>query len=283
MKILVLGSTGVLGRHTIPRLIEHGYQVRALIRSQNQENLFHNQNIETVIGDILHKESLEKAIQGCEVAIHIATAIPKTGSQDWSLNDRIRREGTKNLLEVSVKNGIKKYIQQSIIFLYGDNGQNIVNESAPLKPASFIQSAFEMEELVRASNLDWCILRGGSFYGPGTNREDMWRESAKQGNLVIPKDGRELISLIHVADMAQAILCAIQSAPIKSIYNIVDDKPVSYKTLYNHIANQINMNAPQSGGTQNTFSLGCDNSKAKKELGWNPFYSSYLSGLGNYI
>lgn len=279
MKILVVGSTGVLGRYTIPKLIEHGYQVNALIRNENQKHLFQEHGVETALGDILDKESLETAIQSCEVVIHIATAIPKLGSQDWSLNDRIRREGTKNLLEVSVKNGIKKYIQQSITFLYGENEQNIVDESAPLKPASFIQSAFDMEELVRASGLNWCILRGGSFYGGGTNREEIWRESAKQGKLMIPKDGNDLISLIHVADMAQAVVCAIENAAPHSIYNIVDDEPVRYKTLFNHIANQLNVPAPQMGGVQNLFSLGCDNSKAKKELKWNPFYSNYRLGL----
>lgn len=279
MKILVVGSTGVLGRHTIPRLIEHGHQVRALIRNKNQKRLFQEQNIETAIGDIFDKDSLEKAIQGCEVALHIATAIPKSGSQDWSLNDRIRREGTKNLLKVSTKYGIKKYIQQSITLLYGENGQTIVDESTPLKPAPFIQSAFDMEELVRASTLDWCILRGGSFYGPGTGLEDGWRKLAKEGKLLLPGDGTDLISLIHVADMAQAIVSAIQNAPSQSIYNIVDDKPIHYKTVYNHIANQLSVSAPQTGGYQFLFSLGCDNSKAKKELDWHPFYSSFLSGL----
>jgi nucleoside-diphosphate-sugar epimerase len=279
MKILVVGSTGVLGRHTIPRLIEHGHEVKALIRNENQAHLFREQNIETAIGNILDKESLEKAIQGCEVAIHIATAIPKSGSQDWSMNDRIRREGTKNLLEVSAKYGIKKYIQQSIALLYGENEQNIVDESTPLKPANFIQSAFDMEELVRASSLNWCILRGGSFYGHGTGLEDGWRELAKEGKLLLPADGTDLISLIHVTDMAQAIICAIQNAPQQSIYNIVDDTPISYKTVYNYIANQLNVATPKTGGYQFLFSLGCDNSKAKRELKWNPFYSSFLSGL----
>lgn len=279
MKILVVGSTGVLGRHTIPRLVENGHQVKALVRSGNQKHFFQEQGIETAVGDILDKDSLDKAIQGCEAAIHIATAIPKSGSQDWDLNDRIRREGTKNLLEVSEKYKIKKYIQQSITLLYGEHGQEIVNETTPLNPARFIQSAFDMEEMVRASNLNWCILRGGSFYGIGTNREDEWRKSAKQGKLIIPKDGNDLISLIHVADMAQAIVCAIQNAPSQSIYNIVDDEPVSYKVLFNYITSQLNLPAPQMGGVQYLFSLGCDNSKAKRELQWKPFYASYVSGL----
>ncbi len=279
MKILVVGSTGVLGRHTIPRLVENGHQVKALVRSENQKLFFQEQGIETAVGNIFDKDSLESAIQGCEVAIHIATAIPKSGSQDWSLNDRIRREGTKNLLEVSVKHKIKKYIQQSITLLYGGHGQKIVNETTPLNPARFIQSAFDMEEMVRASNLNWCILRGGSFYGLGTNREDEWRAFAKQGKLIIPKDGSDLISLIHVADMAQAIVCAIQNAAPQSVYNIVDDEPVSYKVLFNYIASQLNLTAPQMEGAQHLFSLGCDNSKAKKELEWKPFYASYLSGL----
>lgn len=279
MKILVVGTTGILGRHVIPRLIERGHAVRAVIRQQTHERPLREIGADPVSGDILDKASLLNAAQGCDAAIHIATSIPKSGNTDWSLNDQIRREGTRNLLEAAEETGIGKYIQQSITFLYGGNGQTIVDESAPLKPNKIVQSAAEMEELVRASKLDWCILRGGSFYGAGTGREDAWRESARRGRLLFPGDGSDLISLIHVVDMARAVVTAVESDPPMSVYNIVDNTPARYDEIFNYISAQLNAPAPQPGGSNFFPSLGCSNAKARQELGWQPMYPSYRSGL----
>ena len=259
--------------------MERGHHVRAVIRNQTQERALRDIRVEPILGDIFDQSSLQKASHGCDAVIHIATAIPKSGSQDWSVNDQIRREGTHSLLEVAVENGIKRYIQQSITLLYGENGQTIVDESAAIHSTSITQSAADMEQLVCASTLDWCILRGGLFYGPGTGQEERWRESARQGKLVYPDDGNDLISLIHIADMARAVVHAVENAPPKSAYNIVDDQPVNYKQLFNYVAAQLNAPVPQAGGIKFLPSLGCSNAKAKRELSWQPSYPSCLSGL----
>jgi len=279
MKVLVVGATGVLGRNVVPRLLERGHDVRTVIRRPERAHFSQLLGAEPVAGDIFDLESLSSAARGCDVALHLATAIPKSPEQDWSVNDRIRREGTQNVLAASARTGLKRYIQQSIAFLYGDCGRIIVDESAPLQPAPIIQSAADMEEMVRASSLEWCILRGGSFYGKGTGQEERWREDARQGRLMLPGDGSDLISLVHVVDMARAVVMAAESASPGSIHNVVDDEPVSYKSLYTYIAAQIDAPAPQPGGRKAPRSLGCSNAKIKRDLSWQPVYPSYRSGL----
>lgn len=132
MKTLIVGATGILGRNVIPRLLERGHEVRALVRGQEQAQFLRQMGVETVIGDIFDRASLDAASRRCDAVLHLATAIPKDGNQDWSLNDRVRREGTRNLLDAILKNGVRRYIQQSIALVYGDKGQQIVDESAPL-------------------------------------------------------------------------------------------------------------------------------------------------------
>ncbi|MCH8035117.1 MAG: NAD(P)H-binding protein [Bacteroidetes bacterium] len=114
MKVLVIGSTGVLGRNVVPRLVENGHEVRALVRRQEQAETYQRMGIETTRGDILEPESLMMAAKGCDAALHLATAFAK---MDWNMTDRIRREGTKNLLQACTENHVTKYIQQSIIYL----------------------------------------------------------------------------------------------------------------------------------------------------------------------
>ena len=279
MKILVVGSTGVLGRNVIPRLIERGHAVRAIVRRAEQARFLEQMGVETCIGDIFDRTSLEDAARGMELALHLATAIPKSGSQDWSLNDRVRREGTRNLLAAAAKSGVKRFILQSITLLYGEKGQEVVGESAPLQVTAISESSADMEAMVRTSDLEWNILRGGIFYGAGTGREEEWWQSARQGRLKLPGDGSDLISLVHVVDMARAVIAATERAPAGSIYNIVDDEPARYQDLFRYVAAQVGEKRPETGGPKFLPSLGVRNVKAQLELAWRPAYPNYQSGL----
>jgi nucleoside-diphosphate-sugar epimerase len=279
MQITVFGATGVLGRHVVPRLCERGHLVRAVVRRQEQAAKLQRLGVEATLGDILDAASLTATVTGSEAVLHLATAIPKPGgTQDWSLNDRIRREGTRHLLAVCRQAGVRRYVQQSITFLYGDQGTVLADETCPLRPTSFLQSAVDMEALVHATAFDWCILRGGFFYGPDT-MEESWQAAARTGTLQFPGDGGSLISLIHVVDMARAVVLATELAAARSVYNVVDDLPITYAELYQYVTAQVGGPPPLSGGPMFLPPLGCRNDRLKAELGWLPMYPTYRSGL----
>lgn len=279
MRVFVVGATGVLGRYVLPRLVERGHGVVAVARHAADVARLRRLGIDARSGDILDAESLREPLAGCDIALHLATAIPAPGPRmDWSRNDRIRREGTRNVLAAAQQNGVRRYLQQSITFLYGDSGDQLVTEERPLAPYPRISSAYEMEEMVRASSVEWVILRGGSFYGPGTGREDAWRRAANEGTLVLPGDGAALLSLIRVEDMARAVVLAAETAPAGALYNVVDDTPVSYTELYCYVAAQMMAPEPAAGGPP-VDSLGCSNAAIRRALGWEPAWSSYRSGL----
>jgi nucleoside-diphosphate-sugar epimerase len=280
MKILILGSTGVLGRNVLPRLRERGHQVRAVVRRIEQVQPLERMGVEATLGDILRPDSLAKASAGCEAVLHLATAIPRPGHpQDWNLNDRIRREGTQNLLAACLENGVSRYVQQSITLLYGDCGDKLVDESHPLHPAAFVQSAMDMEATVHESSIGWCILRGGVLYGPGTWREEGWRQDARLGSLHWFEQGNAYLSLIHVVDLARAVVQAVESARPHTIYNVVDDRPVTSRDLYQYIAASVKALDPTGGGVAELPSLRCSNSKLHSELGWEATYPTFQSGL----
>ena len=279
MRMFVVGATGVLGRHTLPRLVERGHSVAVVARRPEDVARLRRLGFDAHRGDILDAESLREPLRGCEVALHLATAIPThRPGVGWDLNDRIRREGTRNLLAAAQQQGVRRYVQQSITLLYGDGGDQLISEDHPLAPYPRIASAFEMEEAARASSLEWVMLRGGSFYGPGTGREDAWYREAEAGTLTVPGDGSALLSLIRVEDMARAVVLAAEAAPAGAIYNVVDDVPVSYRELYNFVAARKMLPEPPAGGPPVT-SLGCSNTAIQRALGWEPAWPSYRSGL----
>jgi nucleoside-diphosphate-sugar epimerase len=279
MKILVVGATGVLGKHTTPRLRERGHHVRVVVRKPEQAVKLQRLGVEAVLGDILDAASLHSAVTGCEVVLHLATAIPKPGGpQDWAPNDRIRREGTRNLLAACQEAGVRRYLQQSTAFLYEGHFPQLADETTALQPNPFLQSTLDMEALVQASPLDWCILRGGFFYGPDTYGE-AWREAARQGALQLPGDGGGRLSLVHVVDMGRATVLAAESAPARSVFNVVDDQPVTYRELFAYLAAQVGGPSPTPGGPTFLPSFACRNDRIKAALKWFPAYPTYRSGL----
>jgi nucleoside-diphosphate-sugar epimerase len=162
--------------------------------------------------------------------------------------------------------------------IYQDQGTRIATEETPVEAANErFRVVLEMEQMVRGSALDWCILRGGAFYGPGTGREEEWRTGMRDGTLRMPGDGSALVSLIRVADMAGGTVAAVERAPARSTYNVVDDEPVTYRELFHWLAAQMGRPAPPAGGPP-LASTGCSNAKLR-DLGWLPGYATYRSGL----
>ena len=279
MRVAVVGATGVLGRQVVPLLLERGHTVSALARSESQAASFRRTEVRPVLGDIFRQESLEEVTKNSDVVLHLATAIPREGSAaTWHDNDRIRRLGTKNLLLAAHTNQSSRYIQQSITLLYGQSDEPL-NEDAELNPAPFIQSALDMENLVKGSKLDWCILRGGVFYGPGTGTEEGWRRAARTSSLRYPGDGSGFISLVHVFDMARAVVRAAEQAAPHNIFNVVDSHPVTYRELFGYIAAQEGASAPEPGAPQTLPSLACSSNRIRSELGWSPVFSTFRTGL----
>ena len=279
MVVFVIGATGLLGRNVIPRLLERGHQVRAVVRRPEQAERLLRLGVHAPVGDILDAASLNDSLVGCDVALHLATAIPRSQRpEDWTRNDQIRRDGTRNLLAAASRANVPRYVQQSITFLYGDQGQRLADETTPLQPAGRVQSAADMEEMVRVTALEWCILRGGALYGPHTGAEQCWREGIRSGSLRLPGQGTGLVSLIHEVDFAQALVLAAECAPPQSVYNVVDDQPVTYHELFGHVAALIDTETPGTGGPE-VRSLGCSNARLRSELAWTPTYPTYRSGI----
>jgi len=274
MKVLVIGATGVAGRKVIPRLMQSGFEVTAMVRSEKDIERFENIASNVIIGDILAKHSLDMALKNCDVVINLATAIP-----NWDQTDKIRNTGTKNLVEMAQRHKVK-IIQQSIIFLYGDQADKIVDENTLIQPFPMIQSAANMEEIIMNAEVDYLILRGGTFYGTGTNMEDNLFELAKDKNLKVSNNKHSFNSLINVHDFAQACVDAVSSNVNKEIYNVVDDYNVSDQELYSYINKLFNNEETQSGGERFLPSLKCSNVKIKKDLGWEPSFKSYKSVIG---
>jgi len=104
MKVFITGATGVLGRRVVKYLISKSISVIALSRSSQNAELLKNLGAESKQADLFNANEMAEATKGCDAILHLATHIPQKTmpkSKDWELNDRIRIDGTKHLVEVT--------------------------------------------------------------------------------------------------------------------------------------------------------------------------------------
>jgi nucleoside-diphosphate-sugar epimerase len=175
-------------------------------------------------------------------------------------------------------------MQQSIAMV-GGAGEALVEAPLSVAPEAddtigrAYRAVLEMEASVKASGLDWLILRGGFFYGPGTGTEDGWFAQAAAGKLRLPGQGAEYLSLIHIADMAAATVAAVARWPSRQVLSVTDDGPARWRDVLGHVAVLAGVPAPEAGGSLRFPSFRVSNRAARDVLGWAPFYPDYRAGL----
>lgn len=285
--VAVLGASGVYGRHLVPRLIRAGCRVRALVRSPMSARASAACGAEIHKADIFYERSLRAALDGCDVVINLATALPSPAriGGDFDLNDRVRREGVPILLRACLEAGVPRIIQQSIAMIHSGRGREWVDENVmPAFPVDTIagraiSAARDMEATITASSLDWLILRGGLFYGPGTGFDDEWFSRAATGKLRLPGRGDDYVSLVHIADMADATVAALKRGPSCQALIIADDEPSRWRDIFDYVSAAAGAPPPQAGGPVSFPSFRVSNRRARDVLGWAPRYPSFVVGL----
>ncbi len=302
MKVFIAGATGVLGRRVVRRLVAGGHAVAGLSRSQLNADWLAQNGAEPKSGDLFNAAQVAELAAGCEAVLHLATAIPtqtRTRRADWALNDRIRTEGTRALVAAAVSNRCQVYVQQSVTFLYGDHGDEWVDERTPVhaEPGSIVHSALEMEQIVARAAQDQglpaAVLRCGMFYCHDSVQTRAILDLARRGQFPIIGSGDNYWSQIQVDDAAGAVVSAVENhaRAVGHTYNVVDDEPARYRDVAAFIAQTAGARPPlrlpavvarlfvgaAMVGTLTT-SLRVRNQRLHDELGWQPEYPTFREG-----
>ena len=182
MRVFVAGATGVIGRRLLPRLLEAGHDVTAMTRRDDRAAALREAGAVPAVADVFDAEAVRTAVERAapEVLVHELTDLPtalnpRKMEEQLAGNDRIRTEGTRNLVEAAVAAGTPRVVAQSIAFAYPPTGDALKREEDPLwddAPWPWSRSVAALRELERdvtnTDGIDGLVLRYGFFYGPGT-------------------------------------------------------------------------------------------------------------------
>lgn len=305
MRIFIAGATGVLGRRVVPRFVRAGHEVVGLARRPGNATALEAAGAVARPGDLFDAKAVLEATRGCDVILHLATAIPtkaRTTRADWLANDCIRREGTAHLVAAARAHRVSRYVQESVAFLYGDRAGAWVDESTEIeRPApGILESAFDMERVVeeaRAAGLPAVTLRFGSFYAHDSSQTLHMLEQLAKRRYPIVRDGAAFLNPVHVDDAASAVVAATLAEKVPSpLYNVCDDTPVRMRDLFTRLAEMVGGKIPlrvpafvarlgAGSSVVNTVlaSARCKNERMGRELDWRPRYPSYEQGYASVL
>lgn len=259
MRLAVVGASGVAGRAFVAAASAAGHALM------------------TRRVDLFDTDALGRAIAGCEALVNLATAIPRRGgANDWTSNDRIRREGTSSVIAACQRSGVGVMVQQSVAMLHAAGDDRPQHEGDPLVGDGVLQSALDMERIVCAAPIDVRVVRGGLFYGPGTGRENGWADEAAAAAFQAPGDGLAWMSPLHVGDFARAVLTVLEAGSPRAVCIACDDVPLRWLDLYAAAAQRAGARVT-TGAPQRLRSFRVSNATLRS-LGWRPAHAALEQG-----
>jgi len=200
MHILVIGATGGTGREIVKQALERGHDVAALARKPAKLDLKHDR-LRVVQGDVMDPSTLDAAVKDCDVVVCAL------GHKRWLGPSKILSQGTRNLIAAMERRGVKRLVVESALGV-GDSvgrlGVYYTLFTIPLILPFYWFDKERQERVVRASNLEWIIVR------PAQLTNGRKRGTYKHG----PRVGNYLWSLsISRADVADFMLNQLGDTP----------------------------------------------------------------------
>lgn len=171
-KVLLTGGTGMLGNNLARELVADGRAVRALVRSPERARPLLPAACEVIAGDVLDHDSLRRAVEGCSVVYH-AAGLPEQWLRDERAFQRVNVDGTRNLVEASMAEGVKRFVYASTIDVFawrkGEPFDESVIDPQP-KGTAYERSKQDADRLVAAAlqrGLPAVFLHPSAIFGPG--------------------------------------------------------------------------------------------------------------------
>ncbi len=305
MRVFVAGASGAIGRPLVRRLLAAGHEVTGMTRREERAAEIRAAGAAAVVCDVFDADRLTAALTTAAptAVVHLLTSLPPRydpKSDYLAPTNRIRIEGTRNLIAAAQAAGARRIVAESIAFAYRPQGDWVKDEEAPLfddAPGGFgaaFKAVADLErQVLAAEGIEGVTLRYGWLYGPGTyyDRGGQQAEEVRKRRLPVVGRGTGTFSFIQVEDAATATVAALERGA-GGVYNVVDDEPAPMREWVPVYAEALGAKRPRrvptwlarlvAGKDAAAAALqmrGASNAKAKRELGWAPAHPSWRQGF----
>lgn len=298
MNVFVAGASGTIGKPLVQSLVAVGHRVTALTRSPEKQQSLESLGAIAVVADALDAEALTRVVADArpDVVIHQLTNLPKSGvrsAKDLEATNRLRTEGTRNLIDAAVAAHARRIVGASFVLALAarpdEHGR--VEEGA----AAINSMESQIVEASRQGRIEGIVLRYGMWYGPATPTTQQMVAMARRRLLPTVRGDRSLLPVLHLDDAVSAAVAALDHGRPGTIYDIVDDEPVSMTDIVRELASRAGAPRPfvvpswvprllsPYMARITSIRLPLSNEPAKAELGWRPAYPTMRDGLARTL
>jgi nucleoside-diphosphate-sugar epimerase len=224
MRVAVTGATGVIGAAVVPALLQAGHEVVGLARTPAKATYLESLGAEARQTRLLDHDGLVAMFDGADAVCNFATHVPvgldllRPGA--WRINDRLRTDGVRRVVEAARDAGVRRVVQESVSFLYADQGDEWITEEAPVEITRATEPASVGESHVQdyaCGSRTGVVLRWGTIVGDDPITRFQLR-AVRRGHAIGLGSPNGWAHVVHADDVAGSVLSAL-TAPT-GVYNV---------------------------------------------------------------
>ena len=288
MKLFITGATGYIGFDIAKTIRRAGYEVWGLTSNNEKSTILARNEILPIAGRLQNPESLQRIAERSDVIIHTAIDCQADSAA-------LDRQAIKALVDV-VRNTDppKTLVYTSGTWVLGNSSDQKLTEESPAKPIQEVAWRPEVEEMVL--DAQGIVIRPGVVYGKSGGMTGRWFKGASNGGVVqIVGEGHNHWAMVHVDDLAQGYLQAIQSGLRGEIFNLVDSSAATVMEMSSAAAKAagnikqlefipLDKTVQEMGAMAEALAIDqvVDNSKARRLLDWQPKHKGFIPDVETY-
>ena len=249
MNVLVTGATGHVGRHVIPALLEKGHTVRVVVRNAEEvREAFKDAPLEIMVLDLAEGEqpAFDSIAEGIDAVVHLAAVIDERAPRQTIL--AVNVDATRKLALACAKNPSFKrfvFISSSALF-HNPKKLPVEEDDAPCPENAYGESKLQAEIELKKTGVPFVILRPPVVYGLGFEKIlSPLVKAIRKGRLPIIGDGKTRFAVVHVDDLAHAVILALEKKEaVGETFNI-SGEALTQREWMEAVADELGVEPPK--------------------------------------
>jgi dihydroflavonol-4-reductase len=244
--VLITGATGFVGSHVIEAFTSRGHTVRAVVRPTSSTAQLETLGVQAVVAPLADSAELRAAVAGASVVVHLAAL---TRAPDAATFERVNGAGTGALVHAALAADPRP---RRMVYLSSLAAVGPALEERPVGPAdtprpltAYGRSKLsgEVECRAAAGLMEVAILRAPAVYGPRDRDLYHFFRLARRGLLPVPMGPERKLQMVHVADLAAAVVAAAVAERADGVYHIAEPRAYGWREMCGLVADAVGRRA----------------------------------------